>query len=237
MSVGSSGEAYDYPGGELDLFAPAHRWRSYWQSRITTLVHSDVLEVGAGIGTITRDLAPSAARWLALEPDRRLAMQIDVLSAETPTLEVRIGDIGVLAQDEFFDTILYIDVIEHIKRDAEELERAAEHLRDGGHLIVLAPAFPALYSRFDAAVGHHRRYTRRSLAALAPPGMALLRIEHLDVMGLLVSFLNRLGRDQESPRKWQIGLWDRFLIPLTRVLDPLVRRRAGKSLLAVWCRS
>lgn len=212
MNTESEYNDYAYPGTELDLFVHARRWRSYWLSRIAPLIRSDVLEVGAGIGTITREAAPSAGSWLALEPDPRLASQI---GRGGSNLTVRVGDIGALASDEYFDAILYIDVIEHIEHDVDELGTAAQHLTEGGHLIVLAPAFPSLYSCFDAAVGHHRRYTRRGLLALRPPGLLLRRVEHLDVMGLLISAVNRAGRDQDKPERWQIAVWDRFLIPLS----------------------
>ena len=54
------------------------------------------------------------------------------------------------------------------------------------------------------------------------------------MMGLLVSALNRFGRDQDKPERWQIAVWDRFLIPLSRIVDPLLGRRLGKSLLVIW---
>ncbi len=234
MSLERGDGKYVYPGTELATFAPARRWRSYWQSRVAELLRCDVLEVGAGIGTITQNLAPFSNRWLALEPDGHLASQLQTATTAIPNVEVRLGHIGALSADERFDAIIYIDVIEHIEDDAEQLRTAVHHLKPDGHLVVLAPAFPSLYSRFDAAVGHYRRYTRASLVALTPPGLIVRRIEHLDSMGAVVSFLNRFGRNQEQPDRWQIMLWDRFLIPLSRILDPLTGRRMGKSLLIIW---
>ena len=71
--------------------------------------------------------------------------------------------------DERFDTILYIDVLEHIDDDLGELARSATHLRPGGHLIVLAPAHQALYSPFDKAIGTSAATTRgRFLRPLRP---------------------------------------------------------------------
>ena len=67
--------------------------------------------------------------------------------------------------------MLYIDVLEHIEHDLDELARAASHLAPGGHLVVLAPAHQALFSDFDRAIGHYRRYNRAGLQKLAPAGL------------------------------------------------------------------
>ena len=91
-----------------------------------------------------------------------------------PACEIRCGTTGDLAPDEMFDTALYIDVLEHIEDDTAEVARVCRHLAPGGHLIVLVPAHQALYTPFDAAIGHFRRYTMRQLLAVAaevrPPG-------------------------------------------------------------------
>ncbi|SRR6266496_2030863 len=71
-SMNESGE-FAYPGGELELFAPARNWKAYWSSPLWPYLHRDVLEAGAGIGTNTRILRHNRQpRWVCLEPDRRL---------------------------------------------------------------------------------------------------------------------------------------------------------------------
>jgi hypothetical protein len=139
---------------------------------------------------------------------------------------------------EQFDAILYIDVLEHIADDADEMRRAAAHLREGGRCIVLSPAHQWLFSEFDAAIGHHRRYSRKSLKA-AGKGVDSLRLErlcYLDSCGLLASTANRLLLRQSMPGLRQILFWDRFLVRGSRLLDPLLFYGAGKSVLGVWTR-
>jgi hypothetical protein len=112
--------------------------------------------------------------WLALEPDRNLAQRIfDQRSVGiVPEMcEVLVGTISDIPASEIFDTILYIDVLEHIPDDRDELERAASHLESGGKVVVLAPAHQALYSPFDKAIGHCRRYDFARMRALAPVGL------------------------------------------------------------------
>lgn len=228
-----------YCGGELELFARAHRWKAYLRARIAPWLGGRVLEVGAGLGATTAVLAslPHAA-WSCLEPDRTMAETLRRRTAcgELPPLTVAGGTIADLAAGERFDTILYIDVLEHIAGDREELARAAGHLAPGGHLVVLSPAHQALYSAFDRAVGHVHRYDRASLRAAAPAGLELRRLDYLDAVGLLASLANRWLLRKDLPAAADIALWDGVMVPLSRLLDPLLGHRLGKSILGVWRR-
>jgi hypothetical protein len=144
------------------------------------------------------------------------------------------GTMADIPPGDRFDAIAYVDVLEHIQDDAAELARAAGHLTPGGRLVVLAPAHPWLYSPFDAAIGHHRRYTRASLSRVVPAGLARVTLRYLDAAGLLASAANRAVLRQRMPERRQLALWDGVLVPLSRVLDPLLGYRVGKSILGVW---
>jgi SAM-dependent methyltransferase len=228
----------DYVGSELELFADAANWKAYWSTRLRPLLGSEVLDVGAGLGATVRLLAPATTgRYLAIEPDAALADRIrtDVTNGVLPSrVEVLTGTLVDVTPGRRFDTILYIDVLEHIEDDRGELRSAAGRLLPGGRIIVLAPAHQSLYSPFDAAIGHFRRYDRRSLGALRPDGLAQEDLYYLDSAGLLASAANRLLLRAALPTPAQIRLWDRRLVPLSRVLDPLLGRRAGKTVVAVF---
>ena len=137
---------------------------------------------------------------------------------------------------ERFDTLIYIDVLEHIQDDAAELRMAAERLEPGGRLIVLSPAHQFLYSPFDQAIGHYRRYNRGMLEALTPGNCRLERCLYMDSAGLLLSLGNRVLLRQSMPSLEQILFWDRRVIPISKVLDRLTGFRLGKSILAIWKR-
>ncbi len=233
-------EDLPYVGGELDLFARARRWKAYWMAMIRPHLGSNVLEVGAGIGTNTMLLLNGASRrWLCLEPDANLAARLEKNLQMLPAsaaCTVKTGTVSSLSNDSRFDTILYIDVLEHIENDAAELSRAAAHLSPGGKLIVLSPAHQWLFSEFDRSIGHHRRYTRATLSALKPPGLELVRCFYLDAVGLLASAANRCLLRQSLPTAGQIALWDSVMIPLSRVTDPLIARSLGKTVVAIWAK-
>src|SRR6185295_15531702 len=158
---------FKYEGSELDLFEKARNWKAYWRAQIRDFVRGDVLEAGAGIGANTLTLAElDFKRWTCLEPDAALASRVTLPPGGRH--QAAAGTIDDLPADAKFDAILYIDVLEHIEDDRAEVARAADRLKPGGALIVLAPAHPSLFTPFDAAIGHRRRYTQSSLGALAP---------------------------------------------------------------------
>jgi len=226
----SAAPPFAYVGSELSIFEKAHNWKSYWRDQIAPYVGGDVLEVGAGIGANTRVLADLPFEsWTALEPDAGLAEQIEL---PTPRHRKLVGTLEEVA--EHFDAILYIDVLEHIEDDRGEMQRAAEHLKPGGALIVLAPAHPFLYTPFDKAIGHFRRYTRGSLAAVAPAGLDEARLVYLDSAGMLASAANRVLLKASMPTERQILTWDRVLVPVSCAIDRVFAGRVGKSVLGIW---
>jgi SAM-dependent methyltransferase len=233
--------AFAYEGSELALFAEANHWKRYVAKSLQPFVGVSVLEVGAGIGGTTLALcAGDHRRWLCLEPDEILADQLRerIHRGELPAFcESRVGTSSGLSDSEVFDTILYIDVLEHIEQDREELARAAGHLSPDGHLIVLAPAHQWLFSPFDSAVGHCRRYNRRSLRDLEPPRTRLVRAWYLDSVGMLASLANRLILRSALPTLAQIRAWDDYMVPCSRFLDSKLGYGLGKTVISVWQRT
>lgn len=233
---------FNYPGTELDIFAGARTWKGYFRLHMREFLRGRVLEVGAGIGANTRLLRDERwPRWTCLEPDASLAARLQAAIAAQPgefpgAVEVVVGFVDRLDPKPLFDTILYIDVLEHIEDDAEELRQAAIRLAPGGSLIVLSPALPWLYSPFDRAIGHFRRYGRGTLRAAVPCDLELVRLRYLDSVGLLASLANRLVLRSPAPSQKQIQFWDQRLVPLSRLLDPLFGYRAGKSIVGIWKR-
>jgi hypothetical protein len=227
-----------YEGKELELFAQARNWKTYWSGKVRSHIGKSVLEVGAGLGANTPYLlGPEQESWLCLEPDAALLDQIPARLAEEPQgkiVKTRLGLLRDLSADEIFDTILYIDVLEHIAKDFDEMRTALGHLSPKGKIIVLAPAHPRLYTDFDRELGHYRRYTRRSLRDCTPPGATLIQMYALDSFGLMASIANKLLLHQSMPSPRQIAFWDWCLVPISQLTDPLIGFSIGKSLIAVW---
>lgn len=233
-------DSHEYAGTELELFRGASNWKAYFHNLLGPYLSGDVLEVGAGLGATTRVLCDGLqASWFALEPDPALAAQVDAEHRERPfaaPFELLTGTVESLSRERSFDTVLYVDVLEHIEDDRAELSVASRHLRPGGRLIVLAPACTLLYSAFDAHIGHFRRYSKRTLAQVVPSQLEEEACLYVDSVGMLASVANRLLLRASLPTKRQVAFWDRTLVPLSRKIDPILRFRLGKTVVGVWRR-
>ena len=233
--------AYVYEGSELETFAHAIHWKAYIRKQVRPYLGARVLEVGAGMGTTTSILADGFdGRWTCLEPDAALAREIRSRQSQglVPAgCEVIVGTVGNLQTEAGYDSILYMDVLEHIEQDAEEVAQVEKHLAPGGHLVVLAPAHQWLFTPFDSAIGHYRRYNRASMRRLTAPGLRLVKLIYLDSVGLFASAANRFLLQSSHPTVKQITFWDRCMVPVSTFADPMLRHRIGKSILGVWQRA
>jgi len=230
---------FKYVGSELDLFADVWNWKSYWSGQIRPFLTGDILEVGAGIGSNTLLLdTGGSGRWVCLEPDPELMGQLVKNFAGKDVKRAYETVCGTLDQvaGQKFDTIVYIDVLEHIEKDREELSRAVGHMRPGGHLIVLSPAHQRLFSPFDSAIGHFRRYNKAMLRQISPMGVDLAEMKYLDCVGMSLSAANMLLLRQSMPTKAQLRFWDHWIVPISRVLDKPLGYAVGKTIIAVWRR-
>lgn len=229
---------YSYSGTELDQAALAVNWKSYFRSRLAPYITGRVLEVGAGLGGTTVRLRDGRqTSWTCLEPDAslvaRLRQTLNDNPSQVPTTVVT-GDLASLPANDRFNSILYVDVLEHIEDDRGELQRAAAHLAPRGALVVLCPAFQILFSEMDKALGHFRRYTKRTLSAVFPGELDRHELFYLDSLGMLASLANKLLLRQGAPSEQQVKFWDGWIIPASRVLDPILLHSIGRSVIAIY---
>jgi SAM-dependent methyltransferase len=228
-----------YQGTELGLFAHAKNWKAYYAALLRPWIKGRVLEVGAGIGGTMPSLwNDTVSHWVCLEPDPALAAELRARIKQfgRDNVEPCIGTIDDLAPNDYYDAILYIDVLEHINDDRDELIRASARLDRNGSLIVLSPAFQTLYSPFDAALGHVRRYTADTLAKVFPPELVRRRLFYADSVGAMLSLANRLLLRKTMPSINQIQFWDGQVIPVSRMVDRVANRFFGRSVIAVYQR-
>ncbi|MDZ4873289.1 MAG: hypothetical protein CLLPBCKN_002685 [Chroococcidiopsis cubana SAG 39.79] len=229
---------YSYIGAELELFSQAYNWKNYYGNLVQKYLQGRVLEVGAGIGATTEFLCKGHQKeWLCLEPDPILTEKIDLkisVGRVPACCKSRVGTSADLASNDRFDTIIYMDVLEHIEDDRTEVKTVTQHLSDGGYLVVLAPAHQWLFTPFDRAIGHYRRYNKQSLASTIPRSLNCIQLIYLDSIGLLASLGNRFVLKSKTPTKQQIQLWDKVMIPLSKSIDPILQYSLGKSVLGIW---
>jgi len=134
-----------YIGNELHLFQHASNWKKYYARNLNPFIKGDVLEVGAGIGSTTNYLNDGSQRsWLCLEPDSDLFKELEA-KTENKELPARCtcikGIVSDLKTDQKFDTILYIDVIEHIEDDHKNnfIKEISLLLKNNAFLLITTP--------------------------------------------------------------------------------------------------
>jgi SAM-dependent methyltransferase len=229
---------FSYIGTELELFAKATNWKSYVSKKLRPYLTGSVIEVGAGLGGSTKYLCDRIhVRWLCLDPDANHASHLKSLIAAgklPPCCEARCGVLADLDRSELADTILYVDVLEHIQDDEAEMLIAAAHLAPGGHIVVLAPAFNSISSPLDKAVGHCRRYQRDDARRLSSQSLSLQATFFLDSAGFFASALNRLILRKSLPSSRDIKIWDKVVVPISMLTDKILGSLFGRSIVMVW---
>jgi SAM-dependent methyltransferase len=126
-----------------------------------------VLEIGAGAGNMTRELSRRRRRYVATDIDAEYLAQLRNAFGHRPTIQIASLDATKAEHfepfQEQFDTVVCLNVLEHIEDDLGTLRRIHSLLQPGGKLLLLVPNGPEAYGTLDAAIGHYRRYTPATL--------------------------------------------------------------------------
>lgn len=186
-----------------------------------------VLDFGAGTGTHSRKLRDRGAEVLCVEPDTQLRRELERDGFQVAPSVLDHGR-------EVFASIYSINVLEHIEDDAAAVRDLFAVMAPGGSLILYVPAFQVLFSAMDRKVGHLRRYRKGELISLAQDaGFRVRTCRYVDSLGFIAALAYRwLGDTGELSAKI-VGLYDRFVFPLSRVIDRITARWFGKNLLLV----
>ena len=209
-----------------------------WQGR---LVHGElgrrVLEVGSGVGNFTGTLL-----------DREAVIAIDVEPACIERLKRRYaGRLNLhafvcdVAGPEFRelarfrpDSCVCLNVLEHTPDDLSSLNAIASVLVPGGNIVLILPAFQALYGPIDRNLGHFRRYSRGSLDRLAQrAGLRLRKARYSNCVGFFGWWANAHVLKREAQSEQQIEIFDRYLVPVISTLEAVVPPPFGQSIVAV----
>jgi SAM-dependent methyltransferase len=196
-------------------------YNEWLHERFAPWLGNRILEVGSGVGNQTRffadkervvasDIEPHYVRELLAKLEGR--PNVRIASYRFPLTDTDARDLAA----EQIDTIVCLNVLEHIEEDAATLRDFARVLPSGGHLALLVPALPALYGSLDEALRHYRRYGREALVRLVTEsGFTVEKARYLNRPGVLGWWLNsRVFRRRVLPRQ-QLGAF-RWLMPLLR---------------------
>ena len=202
----------------------APRYNEWLLERIRPFLGTDVLEIGAGIGTFTLMLAqaPNVRRVLALEPDKHLAGTLVERTKGVGNVEVLEKPVEQLTPElagDAVDSVVCLNVLEHIQDDRTALVRMAQCLRPGGSLFLLSPAHALLFGEVDRAVHHQRRYSKAALALLLrDTGFVVETIRYVNPVGALGWLVSsRLLKVRDIPSS-SLRIYE-HLVPVLKFVD------------------
>ncbi len=210
----------EYGSEILGRLARAPRFNAWMADVIRPLCGQRVLEIGSGTGNLTRQLVPRD-RYVASDINPLYVASLASLTSDRPYLDVQFTD--VTRKETFprtgadFDTVICLNVLEHVEDDQGSLENIRAVLRPGGHALILVPRGPGLLGTLDEVLGHRRRYTPESLRAVAAAaGFDVKEIHTFNRIGTPAWWLNG-----KMLRRRSFGL---FQIWMLNLLTPLFRR-------------
>lgn len=195
-----------------------------------------VIEVGCGIGNFTEYMLEGRS-LLALDVEEDYIARISHRWNGSTRLEARVADLSRELPDEIAgfggDTIVCLNVLEHVEDHDRMLRHMYAALAPGGRLVLLVPAFQSLYGTLDIGLGHFRRYSRKQLEAhVGGAGFQIERTFYMNLFGIPGWwFSGRVLKRQILPRR-ALGLYH-TLTPFFRFVEKVTGPPVGQSLICV----
>ena len=211
----------------------AVNYADWLASMIQPHLRGRILEVGAGHGTFSEHLA-ELGELTASEPSERAVELLRERLAHRRDVSVVHGDLSSATRDQRYDAIVLLNVLEHIEDDAEALREVRDGLEPDGRATVLVPAFELLYSRFDAAVGHYRRYRLPELVGKAEgAGLKVHEARYVNSAGFFAWLLTARLLGATPTTNTLAGAYDRAVVPVLRAAEQRVAPPFGQSILLI----
>jgi SAM-dependent methyltransferase len=227
-----------YAADDLEIMQQARRYSGHVFNLFRSHVGARVLEVGCGISTMSRRLIEIAESVVAIEPNPACVAIARRAIGNDPRFELRACHLeecdAVELASHRFDTVFCVNVLEHIEDDVAALRTFRDVVVPGGHVLIFVPAVQAAYGPLDAALGHHRRYSKRTLAkAFADAGLELRSLRYTNPVGLLGWMFGAFVTRSTQHSAAQIRLFETLVAPWALPLERLVPPPIGLSLVAV----
>lgn len=227
---------FKYEGKDLEAMSFALKYHEWIANEFRPFLGKRVAEVGAGSGSFSELLLREPLEELvAVEPSREMYTRLLARTAGEARVTSR-NDFFTNVSAEYtghFDGIVYVNVLEHVEDDVQELSRIYDSLRPGGHVCLFVPALSWLYSAHDASIGHYRRYEKAPLIALLKgTGFEIARVRHFDILGVL-PWLILMKLLRKNPSAGSVKLYDTCVVPISRMLESIIPPPIGKNLVIV----
>jgi glycosyltransferase involved in cell wall biosynthesis len=218
-------QADEYGSQVLARLALAKRFNAWMADTIRPYCGERVLEIGSGVGNLTRQLIPRT-KYVASDINPLYLQTLGNLGADRPYMETAYCDVTDLSSfpriDKEYDTVICLNVIEHVDDDRAALLNINRVLARSGRAIILVPQGPGNLGTLDQVLGHRRRYTRQSLTNLAAEcGFEVSRMIEFNRIGTVAWYLNGKMLRRRSFGIGQIWLLN-LMTPVFRRIDSII---------------
>ncbi len=221
----------------LEDLSDARRYRRWLADLARPYLGQHPIEIGSGTGDFALEWVPSVVSFTATEADEHRYPALRDRFREHPVVRTRFLLLGAKADPDSAElrhsAAVAFNVLEHIPDHVAALRAMGDLVEPGGAVVLIVPAFPSAMSRFDLAIGHQRRYTRRSLGvALASAGLVVEQLRYVNPIGLLSWYVTVKALRMRPRNGPLLRLYDRGIVPVARLADR-TRIPFGQSVFAV----
>ncbi|MHB8753375.1 MAG: class I SAM-dependent methyltransferase [Candidatus Acidiferrales bacterium] len=229
-------DAFVYSGTELDAMAEARNYCRWILNFFSPYLGGKVVEIGAGTGTFSRLLsnADRTTELVLFEAATNLFPALRKRFAEDPRVHVYFGSFEPSVLQTPVDSIVLVNVLEHILDDAALLSQIQRSLRPGGSLLLFVPALQWNYGSLDKAFEHHRRYTKATLRRkLQDANFRIERMRYANLPGVAAWFFAGKVLRRKTLNPSDVRFYDRWIVPWCSRLESVLEPPIGQSLMAV----
>lgn len=236
------GETIDYSGRDLEAMSWALNYHRWILQKFQPFLGRRVVEVGAGTGSFSELLLKSDLESLSLvEPSPEMFAQLTARLSKT-SRQIPITTYSStfrkaaekIRSGQHPDSIIYVNVLEHIEDDEAELRAVNEALEGNGRVFIFVPALSWLFGPFDRQIGHHRRYEKKELTAkCTSAGFKVIQVEYFDFFGILPWWIKYRFLKSEQLEHSAVKIYDDYVVPVARVIEKNVVPPLGKNLILI----
>jgi len=232
-------EKHGYAGKDLEAMSFAVNYHRWILSIFAPYLGSRVVEVGAGTGSFSELLLEQRLESLSLvEPSTGMYQQLCRRLGESQNVKTYNDIFENVAErirsGERPDSIIYVNVLEHIADDVHELNVINKTLDAGGRIFIFVPALRWLHGSYDRAINHFRRYTRTELEKKCiASGFKVIESRYFDLLGVLPWWVKYKVLQSNNMEPGAVRFYDQRVVPIARTLESSVTPPIGKNVLLI----
>jgi 2-polyprenyl-3-methyl-5-hydroxy-6-metoxy-1,4-benzoquinol methylase len=215
----------------------ANNYHKWIISKMKPYLGGNILEIGTGKGNYYQYLAKKYKSYISLDIDKEV---IETAKKKYPHGIFIQADITSDEIEKFFlqklNSIIIVNVLEHIKNHEKAIENLFNILQPNGYLIILVPAFNFLFNDLDRLAGHERRYSKSEIAILLKKHGAITKLEYFNPLGGLFWWINKFKRHKNINSQninFQIKVFDKIGIYVSRFTNLFLKKFFGQSVFCV----